>query len=287
MSEADAVLAEVNGAHGAAYRVLRPLTGGYQGHAFVIGDPSGRAAVLKWGTKSSWAPQVLRASSVVARVREAGWPTPAWLHVGVTRAGFPYQVQEFVEGSPMSRLGPVEVDLLLTMVDLQVDLDPDPQRGWSPFIYQTVFDNRDGSREAVRASGPAGAAVVEEFMRLYAPLRGLAIPDSDLVHGDLSTANVLVANGAIAGAVDVEQLGSGTRAADLAALWREGYSSSSSDPVAVARLRHAGEAVAGPEVFRLCVAAGVFTLAKFVLDNNPAVLAANLAEALEVAAALG
>jgi hypothetical protein len=107
------------------------------------------------------------------------------------------------------------VELLLAMVDLQASLDQDPDRGWSPSIYQTAFDNRDGSREAVRASGPAGAAVVEAFMRLCAPLRDVVIPDGDLVHGDLSTANVLVAKGAFVGAVDVERLGSGTRGADL------------------------------------------------------------------------
>jgi hypothetical protein len=53
VTDAAAVLEDVNRVHGTAYRMVRPLAGGYQGHAFMIGDQSGRATVLKWGTNLS------------------------------------------------------------------------------------------------------------------------------------------------------------------------------------------------------------------------------------------
>ena len=44
------------------------------------------------------------------------------------------------------------------------------------------------------------------------------MPSNDLVHGDLSPANVLIRDGEVAAVIDVEALGAGSRLHDLATL---------------------------------------------------------------------
>src|SRR5215210_2122379 len=87
------VLREVNGAHGSTYALLRSLVGGVQSGAWLLQDESGTTAVLKWSPNKSWAGQIQRASRAVATVRLQGYPTPAWLAVGITSSGYGYQVQ--------------------------------------------------------------------------------------------------------------------------------------------------------------------------------------------------
>ncbi|MBV1854795.1 aminoglycoside phosphotransferase family protein [Catellatospora tritici] len=280
-----AVLAEVNAAHGTGWTLVRRLDGGAQSGAHLVRDDSGGQAVLKWSTRTAWAPQVLRAAPVIARMRQRGWPTPAWLAVGTTRAGWPYQVQEFVAGEPVRRLGPAEVRLLLALVDSHAGLDPDPGRDWSWYVRAEVFDGHDGFRDRVRDSGPDGARVVRTYLELCEPYRDLPLPTGDLVHGDLGTQNVLVADGVITGVVDVEALGSGTRAIDLAGLLRQGWVDGA-DPEALARLRHAAEAVAGPGVLAVCTAATVFGMLDWLLARAPDEVAHCAAAALRLAADL-
>src|SRR5688500_11077906 len=95
------VLAYVNAVHAMSYRVVRRLAGGVRSGAYELCDTDGGRAVLKWSTDTTWATQVLRAAPVVQRVRAAGWPAAKWLAVGITPDGYPYQVQEYVDGRPM------------------------------------------------------------------------------------------------------------------------------------------------------------------------------------------
>jgi aminoglycoside phosphotransferase (APT) family kinase protein len=218
-------------------------------------------------------------------LRERGYPTPAWLAVGVTSAGLPYQLQEFVPGKAMADLGEAEAVLLIDLVERQAGVDPDPGRNWSEYARSVVFGDAGAARDRLRASGPAGAAVVEAFLRLCHGLEDLELPSGDLVHGDLSTHNVLVQDGQVSGVVDIEALGSGTRVFDLAGLLREGYLWRG-DPQALAMIRTEAERIAGPDVLKICVASTVFEVLDFELARSSADLDQLCGRALRLAADL-
>jgi aminoglycoside phosphotransferase (APT) family kinase protein len=280
------VLAEINERHGFDYVLIQRFAGGKLSGAYLVRGPDGDQAVLKWSPVRSWAEQVQRAAPAVARVRAAGWPTPAWLAVGETTKGFPYQVQEFAPGSPMADLGRREVALILDLVEIQAGLDPDPDRDGSQYVRECVFDNKSGYREMVRSLGVDGAAVVEAFERLCAPHRHVVVPSGDLVHGDLGTPNVLVDDNRLIAVIDVEALGSGTRVIDLASVLREGYLWRGHAD-ALVQLHRAAEAIAGPEVLAICTAASVFAVLAFVAQHAQEELATASAGALRLAAELG
>lgn len=78
------VLREVNEIYRTDYSVVRPLVGGVQSGAWLLASGQGGWAVLKWSRDRSWGGQIQRAARSVERVRDRGYPTPAWLAVGVT-----------------------------------------------------------------------------------------------------------------------------------------------------------------------------------------------------------
>jgi aminoglycoside phosphotransferase (APT) family kinase protein len=270
------VLAYANATHGLSYRFVRRLAGGVQSGATELRDPDGRRAVLKWSTDRSWAEQVVRAGPAVERARAAGWPTPRWLAVGVTPGGHPYQVQEFVDGRPIGRLDVDGARQLLDLVDGHAGLDPDPGRNWSEWVTDVVFHGRDGARDAARRVDASAAGLVDRFLERCAEYLGHRLPAADLVHGDLNPGNVLVAGGRIVGVIDVEAIGSGTRAVDLVGLLRTAYAQGA-DPATLATLRRAAVAAAGPAGLVLCAAVGFFTLTVFVARRDSAALPAHYA----------
>jgi hypothetical protein len=82
----------------------------------------------------------------------------------------------------------------------------------------------------------------------------------------MHSGNILVEGGRVTGFIDVEAMGKGTRALDLAslalhaALW-------DGEPDAVARLLDHSRQVVGPDVFALCLGAAVFPLLCFGIDR--------------------
>jgi len=261
------VLAYVNDTHAVAYRLERKLAGGIRSGAYEVRDAMGGRAVLKWSTDLTWARQVLRAAPVVERMRRAGWPTPRWLAFGVTPEGHPYQLQEHVLGQPLQRLDGPAVRVLLDLVDSHHGLDPDPGRNWSTFVSDVVFDDRDGAREDARQVDVDAARLVERFMTLCVRYRRQRLNSTDLVHGDLHPGNVLVTDGRVAGIIDVEAIGSGTRAIDLARLLATAYAQDAR-PRTVATLGRAAAAPAGPGGLVLCAAASFFTMTVFLTRHN-------------------
>jgi aminoglycoside phosphotransferase (APT) family kinase protein len=83
-----------------------------------------------------------------------------------------------------------------------------------------------------------------------------------MVHGDFRPANVLFDAGRISGVIDIEALGSGTRAFDYATL----LDHSDMRPDALELLIRAGSDVAGPAVLRACLAHVVLDLVRFMRD---------------------
>jgi hypothetical protein len=260
------VLDEVNRMQSSEWALVGLLPGGYQSGAHELVGPRGQRAVLKWAPSRRWARQVLRAAPLVDLARAHGWPTPAWLAVGVTGDGFPYQIQEFVPGEPAGRTDHDILDLVLPLIERQHDLRPDTSQDLSAHIAAVVFEDAHGYRSRLTAYS---AAVTDLVATIVAACRGaqdVVIPANDLVHGQMHSGNVMIEGDRVTGFIDVEAMGKGTRALDLASLalhatlW-------DGEPDAIARLIDHARRVVGQEVFTLCVGAAVFPLLCFGIDR--------------------
>lgn len=254
------VLKEVNQAHGTTYRLVEPLLGGFQSGAWLVADTFGSTAVLKWSPEPGCATQIHRAARAVAIARRHGYPTPAWLAVGSTRAGQGYQVQEFAAGRPEPALTIGVARAMVELIERQTDLDPDPARSWSTYLADQLDTGWASTTATVRGSGPAGSALVEACSALLATFDTPAFPSSDLVHGDLRLGNVLFDLGRVSAVVDIEALGSGSRVFDYATL----LDHERADEQAVRLLVDAASQVAGRSVFAFSFAHVVLDLAQFV-----------------------
>ncbi|MFF5333811.1 phosphotransferase family protein [Streptomyces sp. NPDC013181] len=201
-----------------------------------------------------------RADRAVSKIRAAGYPTPQWLAVGTSASGYGYLVQEFTAGRSPDRVGAAEARLLVGLLETHAGLDPDPGRCWSRLVHEQTADRRDGLWQRAAATDATGRALVDVCGRLLAAHGPVELPTGDLVHGDFRPANILLDAGRVAAVVDIEALGSGTRAFDYATL----LSAEGLTPDAVRTLRRAGEQVAGPGVLACCYAHVALDLTVFV-----------------------
>jgi aminoglycoside phosphotransferase (APT) family kinase protein len=255
-----AVLDEVNSALRGTYQLVRPFQGGFQSGAWLVQDAVGRKAVLKWTPDRTWAEQIQRASRAVAVVRQGGYPTPAWLAVGVTGSGFGYQVQEYASGQPREHLTEETARQAVDLLELHSDLDPDPGRSWSEYVDTKFRDEWTSTISEVSATGLAGAELAGHAERLRSRYEFPVFPKGDLVHGDFRLGNILFDEGTVSGVIDIEALGSGTRAFDYATLLDQDLA----DDTAVELLVTAGRDVAGPAVLAYCLVHVVLDLALFM-----------------------
>lgn len=262
------LLHQVNETHGLRFTLQSRCHDGVVG-AWLITDPAGRRAVLK--ANDGMAHRITRMPGIVDRIRAARYPTPAWLVAGVTATGRAYHIVDFVPGEPISH-GPLTAQIaaqLVTVIEAQVGLDPDRRQDWSRGVSAMAFDEEAASpRTGLRQMGRPGVELIEHFDTMLAPYKGIELPAGDLVHGDFNTSNVLARNGEISGIVDMDACGSGTRAVDYGWLLREAYIRNA-DPDAIATIRQAGEAVAGPGVLAICAAATAFDGTDFRRAHQP------------------
>ncbi len=266
MDTTESVVAELNVALGTDYRLVRQLTGGLQSSAYEL---TGRV-VLKWSDDPGWAPRVRRAAELVRRARAAGYPTPEWLAVGTTSAGSPYQLQEFVDGVPMrdaSTIGPSLARELIAICETQRDLVPEDDTNWSAWSHGVVFETWDGLWERVRAYGAESTELLNRYDDLCRPYRDHALPGNDFVHGDLNVGNLIVDNERIAGIVDIEAAGAGSRVYDLISLAtsaaRDGAPAGVDELFLEAALRAGGRAAVA-----VCAAAAYASVAEFVRERS-------------------
>lgn len=214
-----AVLAAANRDHGTHYSLVGRLPGGYQNGAYELGTPDGARAVLKWFPVPRSADVVREAAATVEAARAVGWPTPAWLHWGIGPNGLPYEIQEFVEGRHLDRLDGDSLGALLEVNSRQEDLSPPTRHEWSPWVVDMVYGNREAVLDRVVEFAPEGGrltAVVEELRRCAGTVK---LRRHDLVCGVFSLENILFDQQRVAGVIDVEAIGRGTRAFDLAVLY--------------------------------------------------------------------
>ncbi|WP_326813439.1 MULTISPECIES: aminoglycoside phosphotransferase family protein [unclassified Streptomyces] len=261
---AQAVLSEANHAHGTQFKLNHRFDDGVQSGAWLLLDDNGRRAVLKWSPVRDWARQIERAAGGIAKIRAAGYPTPAWLAVGTNTDGFGYQIQDFVPGRSPNQVTTSEAQLLIGILETHAGLDPDPQRCWSQFVTTCMTDRRDDLLQQTAETGPTGQNLVNACERLLAAHGPVTLPTGDLVHGDFRPGNILFHADRVSGVIDIEALGSGTRVFDYATL----LSAHDITPEAVQMLCAAGEQVAGPGALAYCFAQVALDLAVFVHRRN-------------------
>jgi aminoglycoside phosphotransferase (APT) family kinase protein len=267
---------ELNAAHGLRLHVRERCASGMQGGAWILGNAAGRLAVLKHGPPGAGT-DIRRIAAAVGIVREAGYPTPAWLASGTTTTGTSYWVQDYVPGRPATPLTASTTELLVDVLEHQAGLDPAPDRNWGSRVTAMALSDEVGRpRGTVRGLGPAGATLLAAYDRLLADAGHTHLPGQDMVHGDFNSCNILLHAGGVAGIIDVQDMGSGSRVVDYACLLREAYVEGYGDDV-IRLIRRAGEAVAGWASLVLCAAAAAFFIVEFKLRHEPAVLATVLA----------
>jgi aminoglycoside phosphotransferase (APT) family kinase protein len=267
---AERVVAEINQQHGLHYVVRARCQGGMQGGAWLVTDPAGTQAVVKWrpAGRLRWRP---RLGDIVSQIRATGYPTPRWIAAGDTSFGASYHVQDFVDGEPGNLASMASAALLVDVIEGHAGLDPDPPQDWSSYVSSCAREDRDdGPRRFLQRLGADGRDLIDHYDRVLAAHGPVELPGGDMVHGDFNSCNVLMHGGAVSGVIDVEALGSGTRAIDYAWLLREAWVEGAGDDVA-RLIRRAGERVAGPGVLALCVAATAFDIVRWqAVHDDPA-----------------
>jgi aminoglycoside phosphotransferase (APT) family kinase protein len=262
------VVDDINHAHDLRFTLHGRCQGGMSGGAWILTDPDGQQVVLKWRANDPTARKAQLATTV-NRIHATGYPTPRWIAAGVTTAGSSYHVQEFVPGKPASPLRYEAAVLLVDVLERQAGLDPDPAHDRSRHVTAYVQDDSDhGARAFLQGLGQPGRDLLTHFDRLLALHGPVHLPGGDLVHGDFNSCNALLHDGRVSGIIDIEQLGSGTRAIDYGWLLREAYVEDAGRDAA-RLIRRAGEAVAGPAALALCVAATAFDKVWFRANRMP------------------
>ncbi|WP_168207379.1 phosphotransferase [Microlunatus elymi] len=248
-----------------SWRLCNQLGGGHQSGAWRLESDRRQVAVLKLATPS-WAQQMIRAERAVAKVRAAGYPTPAWLATGQTN-GIGYQIQEFVQGTEVAVIGIAEAAELIKVLELQAGLDPDPDRCWSDYLANQLKAGLDALRADVALTGAPGRDLILACNQLLATTDPDAcLLRTDMVHGDFRHSNVLLDHGTVSGVIDIEAIGSGSRVNDYATL----LDHTDIEPDALELLINAAVEAAGPDALRACFALVAMDLVRFMYSRSPA-----------------
>jgi aminoglycoside phosphotransferase (APT) family kinase protein len=261
------LLRVVNQQHGTSFRLVGKLAGGTRG-AYEVLDRDGRRAVLKPSANPAWIEQLRGVVRLVDHMRALGYPTPRFLCVGAAPDGTPYHVHEYVPGAPLSALAPAALDMVLAVVEQQADRSVMPERSWSSYVRDVVFAEGSGWTTAMRGHSAATADLLDAVEALTAPYADAALPTADVVHGDFHADHVIVHEGRVAGVIDFEAAGCGTRAIDLAVML--GWDHDRIDPAGRARLLGRIEEIAGRPGLAICLAYQVVNMAAYAVLHRPA-----------------
>jgi aminoglycoside phosphotransferase (APT) family kinase protein len=244
------LLTYINARHATAFDLTGKLPGGHQDGAYALVEPDGRRAVLK----QLFAP---RALPIMRRLHAIGYPTPDVLYDGTAYDGTTYLVQEFVPGTPMATLDEAYLEQFFALNDLQANFHPHPAantlESWSGYVYEVVFARRSVWVTALSNHSQATAGLLAALRLATKRYAATVLPNTDVVHGDLHTGNMLVEHGQITGVIDMVYAGYGTRAIDLATML---HTSDSGDYAPAIRRRLRAHVIErfGPDVYAICMA---------------------------------
>ena len=258
------LLTYINTRHATAFELASKLPGGYQDGAYVLAEPDGRRGVLK----QLFAP---RALPIMRRLHAIGYPTPGVLLDGTADDGTSYLVQEFVPGAPMATLTEAYLDQLLTLNYLQANLNPRPEanalESWSGYVYEAVFARTSVWVTALCNQSRATASLLTELRLATSRYAATVLPNTDVVHGDLHTGNILVEQGQITGVIDMVYAGYGTRVIDLATMLHT-MDSGDYAPAVRQRLRAHVIECFGSDVYAICMAYRVIVTVEWAIRQG-------------------
>jgi len=248
------ILGYVNRTHATHYRLIERLAGSFHSATYLINNPAGRRAVLKWSRDPSRAHLAERAAPVLATARHAGWPAPASHATGTTPSGYPYQLLEHAPGEPAGRVTEQLVRVVLPILDLQAGLAPDTEQDWTAYDHGIAFGNEGGHAGTVAAFSAEGAALVDAIRAWTLPFQHVVLPRNDLVHGSLSPGNMLFDGDQLTALTGTDTIGKGSRLHDLATIAAHAMLGNG-DPGALTRLLDYSTRHARPGEFEISLAA--------------------------------
>jgi len=237
---------------------------GWNEGAYLLSRPDGSRAVLKW--RASEPERLLGARERVEVARARGWPAPAWLAAGLAPAGGAWVVQEFIDGRTPPRLDDFVAEQMTGILSLQAGLFPGADGGWGQWAAGVVFEDWDGLRDRVRSGVPGGRRIVAAVDAIAGACPPGPLSGQDLVHGNFNLANTIAAAGRL-WVVDVEGLGTGPRAYDLAEALLVGAGEGHLTEAAAARLWAYGAGLDRRE-FAICAGSVGLTMAESFVRHS-------------------
>lgn len=259
-------LRAIERATGRSWSVLGRLAGGRSDSVQLLGSGADRA-VAKIRVGAWWGPQLAELEPSVAALTAAGYPTPPILAYGALDDERYFLVTAF---EPDAEPVPANADFLAqaaAAVELQAGVRPRAERDWSAMI--TLFLN-GGIAEHEFHSELAGLAA--RALALV-PHPVPALPSTEFVHGDFTTANLLSRDGALSAVIDLEGFGRGTRTIDLVALLASVVCDAPA--TAVESLARAAVAASDDATFRACLAHRILAHLLSAGDNPTLIAAAS------------
>jgi hypothetical protein len=207
------VLGAVNAELGGWWRLERRLAGGWNEGAYLLRGAGFSRAVLKWRAHDP--ERLLSARELVEAARARGWPAPAWLAAGRAPGGEGWVVQEFIDGRPPPCLDDTVAEQMTGILGLQEAMFPGATGGWGQWAAGVVFEDWHGLRDRVASGVSGGSRIVAAVDAIAGACPPGPLSGQDLVHGNFNLANTIATPGRL-WVVDVEGLGAGPRAYDLA-----------------------------------------------------------------------
>jgi aminoglycoside phosphotransferase (APT) family kinase protein len=196
--------------------------GGRSQGAWFATARDGSPVVLKWSPDETMADRYAVLLPGLDELRARGVPAPEYLHVGAF-AGGTLSAQRRLRGRSQDNPSPAVVEAMVRCIAAKAGVAGPPpaadQSTWSASVIRTLAAGQDGRamHEALRASGPRSAAVLDRVEALGADADPDWFPDDGLVHFDLHTDNVLIDAGALSGVIDWEGACAGDHRFDLVA----------------------------------------------------------------------
>jgi len=258
------VLGAVDAELGGRWQVGRRLAGGWNEGAYLLTGGGGARAVLKW--RASDPERLLGARELVAAARARGWPAPRWLATGQAAAGEAWVVQEFIAGRTPPRLDDFVAEQMIGILGLQEAMFPGGSGGWGQWAAGVVFEDWHGLRDRVVSGVPGGSRIVAAVDAIAGACPAGPLSGQDLVHGNFNLANTIATPGRL-WVVDVEALGAGPRAYDLAEALLVGAGHGQLTESAAARLWACAAGLDRRE-FAVCAGSVALTMAESFLRHG-------------------